>query len=169
MVCTPIIERRRYGTDAWMNLVVGGWLKKVSRLTMSGFSSICLKICGQPTKGTSRLKTMSSFRSREEFSIGPNWKLSPRRWPRVAASWLVGVHHSAEELQRSAQVAPSSSMNYFSNTSLLAHQTLNHLAVCTPAGSFLGKENGNLSGVTRTPVVNLNGYFPPLANVNSTK
>ena len=38
-----------------------------------------------------------------------------------------------------------------------------------PTVSRLGKENGNLSGVTRTPVVNLNGYFPPLAKVNSTK
>jgi hypothetical protein len=36
-----------------------------------------------------------------------------------------------------------------------------------PCGSGFG--NGSVSGVTRTAVVNLNGYFPPLGYVNSTK
>ena len=39
------------------------------------------------------------------------------------------------------------------------------------AAGFLrgGAGNGSVSGRTRTPVVNLNGYLPPLGNVSSTK
>src|SRR6185295_709608 len=46
--------------------------------------------------------------------------------------------------------------------------TTNHLAVCA-AASLFGKVNGSRSGVTRTPVVNLSGYLPPVGKVNSTK
>lgn len=36
-------------------------------------------------------------------------------------------------------------------------------------GVNFGAGNGSTSGVMRTPVVNLNGYLPPLGNVISTK
>jgi hypothetical protein len=44
-----------------------------------------------------------------------------------------------------------------------------HLAGCAAAASLFGKVNGSRSGVTRTPVVNLSGYLPPVEKVNSTK
>ena len=52
-----------------------------------------------------------------------------------------------------------------------SNQTIatNHLAGCAAVASLFGKANGSRSGVTRTPVVNLSGYLPPVGKVNSTK